>query len=209
MKPYNSVFHAYTWQMGPVICFFEQRSLDEVSNRIPPTSQSRPGAIAAGAPLRRRCKRPRLEPGEGAAPSSILKMHVLYMLVYKRNSCMYKHEKKNILVWATSNYGRRPGRGRGPWPVAFGQPRRACAGGCKGRSSRIIDKIVVVDSWISPRSSLGRGYFSRLSVRGLTALFSGSPRVSGRPASCEGGVRMHRGRPPERQPVCVYTYIYI
>ena len=33
------VLHAYTNNMGPVINFVEPRNLDEVSNRIPPTSQ--------------------------------------------------------------------------------------------------------------------------------------------------------------------------
>ena len=40
MKPYPSVFHAYTSKMRPAIGFFEPRNLDEVSNRIPPTSHS-------------------------------------------------------------------------------------------------------------------------------------------------------------------------
>ena len=38
MKPYPSVFHAYTNNTRPVIGFFELHELDEVSNRVPPTS---------------------------------------------------------------------------------------------------------------------------------------------------------------------------
>ena len=39
-KLYPSVFHAYTSKVGLAIVLFEARNLDEVSNRIPPTSQS-------------------------------------------------------------------------------------------------------------------------------------------------------------------------
>ena len=38
MKLYPSVFHAYTYNMRPVTGFLSQQQLDEVSNRIPPTS---------------------------------------------------------------------------------------------------------------------------------------------------------------------------
>ena len=38
MKPYPSVVHAYTSKSRPAIGFFEPTNLDEVSNRIPPTS---------------------------------------------------------------------------------------------------------------------------------------------------------------------------
>ena len=37
MKPYASVFQAYTSKLRPAIGLFEPGELDEVSNRIPPT----------------------------------------------------------------------------------------------------------------------------------------------------------------------------
>ena len=49
MKPYPSVFHAHTSEMGLVISVFESNRLDEVSNRIPPTSQ---GMDVGQAPVR-------------------------------------------------------------------------------------------------------------------------------------------------------------
>ena len=39
MKPYPSVSHAYINQLRPVICLFKPKHFDELSNRIPPTSQ--------------------------------------------------------------------------------------------------------------------------------------------------------------------------
>ena len=39
MKPYPSVVHAYTNRMRPATGFVEPESLDEVSNRVPPTPQ--------------------------------------------------------------------------------------------------------------------------------------------------------------------------
>ena len=41
MKPYLSVLHAYTSKLRPVTGFFEPKQIDEVSNRIPPTSRLR------------------------------------------------------------------------------------------------------------------------------------------------------------------------
>ena len=38
MKPYPSVYHAYTSKLRPAIVLFEPTNLDEVSDRIPPTS---------------------------------------------------------------------------------------------------------------------------------------------------------------------------
>ena len=38
MKPYPSVFRTYTNKLRPIIGFWEPTNLDEVSNRIPPTS---------------------------------------------------------------------------------------------------------------------------------------------------------------------------
>ena len=40
MKPYPSAVHACTSKLRPVIVLFEPNDLDEVSNRIPPTSQT-------------------------------------------------------------------------------------------------------------------------------------------------------------------------
>ena len=34
MKPYPSVFHAYTSKLSPVICFFGPKNLDEVSKAV-------------------------------------------------------------------------------------------------------------------------------------------------------------------------------
>ena len=54
MKPYPSVFHAYTLKLRPAIGFFEPQNLDEVSNRIPPTSQSaKHGRAWVGTPVER------------------------------------------------------------------------------------------------------------------------------------------------------------
>ena len=39
MKPYSSAFRAPTSKLRPAIGLFEASKLDEVSNRIPPTSQ--------------------------------------------------------------------------------------------------------------------------------------------------------------------------
>ena len=41
MKPYPCVFHAYTTKLRPVIGFFDRKHIDEASNHIPPTSQTR------------------------------------------------------------------------------------------------------------------------------------------------------------------------
>ena len=60
MKPYPSVCHAYINYLRPVICLFKPKHLDELSNRIPPTSQ---GSKHSGAKktnkryLRERLKR--------------------------------------------------------------------------------------------------------------------------------------------------------
>ena len=40
MRPYPSVFHAYTSKLRPVIFVFEPNNLDEASSRIPPTSHA-------------------------------------------------------------------------------------------------------------------------------------------------------------------------
>ena len=56
MKPYPSIFHAYVSQLRPAIVFFEPSDLatdlDEVSNCIPPTSQTRSYAAAPESPSR-------------------------------------------------------------------------------------------------------------------------------------------------------------
>ena len=48
MKPYPSVTHAHTSKLRPVKCFFEPNNLDEVSNRIPPTSRNSTSASEGG-----------------------------------------------------------------------------------------------------------------------------------------------------------------
>ena len=48
MKPYPSVIRAYTNKSRPTIGFSEPNKLDEVSNRMPPTSHS-----LAASPARR------------------------------------------------------------------------------------------------------------------------------------------------------------
>ena len=57
MKPYPSAFHANTSKLRLVIGFFEPTDIDEVSNRIPPTSQRARGGVRRarnGAVTRRR-----------------------------------------------------------------------------------------------------------------------------------------------------------
>ena len=55
MKPCPSVFHACASKLRPAIGFFEPTNLDEVSNRIPPTSHDALcGRLCLGyGPLRR------------------------------------------------------------------------------------------------------------------------------------------------------------
>ena len=47
MKPYPSVCHAYASKLRSVKGLFETKQLDEVSDRIPPTSQGRRQALAS------------------------------------------------------------------------------------------------------------------------------------------------------------------
>ena len=47
MKPYPSVSHARTSKMRPAMCLFEPTNLDEVANRIPPTSQHAKGGVGS------------------------------------------------------------------------------------------------------------------------------------------------------------------
>ena len=50
-KPHPSVFRAYASKWRPVVFLFEATHLDEVSNRIPPTSQSSaaPGGLSSSS----------------------------------------------------------------------------------------------------------------------------------------------------------------
>ena len=87
MTPCPSVLHAYTNTMKPVIGILGPTSLDEVSNRIPPTSQSTDGTCADPKRCNTVTWKPRLR------PISLLRLSLLIFIASQTFQAVpYGHE---------------------------------------------------------------------------------------------------------------------